>query len=110
MAAKAIFSNFAIARARAQTKAESKRSRPRARQKCKFYCLSPCARDGEVTKNSLSRHEHRTDINAEFRSLSIMVLVLWLLIPILMIKNLRKINESTGLARGVHDNKRLGLL
>ena len=36
-------------------------------------CLSPCARDGEVTKNSLSRREHRTDINTEFRSLSIMV-------------------------------------
>ena len=31
------------------------------------------SRDGEVTKNSLSRHEHRTDINTEFRSLSIMV-------------------------------------
>ena len=35
-------------------------------------CLTPCARDGEVTKNSLSHHEHRTDINAEFRYVGIM--------------------------------------
>ena len=65
VAAKAIFSNFAIARARLSNKinlkVERKRSRPRARQKSK------------VTKNSLSRHEHRTDIKTESRSLIIMV-------------------------------------
>lgn len=66
-----------IARARLSKKKKLKsreQTVPSARtSKIKFYCLSPCARDGEVTKNSLSRHEHRTDINTEFRSLSVMV-------------------------------------
>ena len=37
------------------------------------FVWEPYARDGEVTKNSLSRHEHRTDIHTHFLSLSIMV-------------------------------------
>ena len=37
------------------------------------FVWEPRARDGEITINSLSRHEHRTDINTEIRTLSIMV-------------------------------------
>ena len=49
-----IDSNFVIARA----------------VKFNFWRAS-CALDGEITKNSLCRNEHSTDINTEFRSLSI---------------------------------------
>ena len=60
---KAIFSNFAIARAGFSN------GFVRAHVKNK----STCARDGEVTKNSLRRREHLTDINNKVISLSIMI-------------------------------------